>query len=188
MLQKTTPMQYSRKPLIDKRCRRTHQSDGPQKISFKQRMKIRAFGISEFYRGLGANLTGIVPNRGVEMGLFFYLEDLWKMYTAPSRDSEGPQAMPLRFSLLIGATSSTTAQIVTYPLNLIRLRMQVQGMSGRPVLYKNMLHCFCSILRKEGYKGLYRGLLPNLLKGVPSSTTMYVVFMSTKNLLKEKLQ
>ncbi|KNH09778.1 RNA 3'-terminal phosphate cyclase [Perkinsela sp. CCAP 1560/4] len=162
--------------------------DVPQTLTLKHQVKMRAVGISEFYRGIGANLSGIVPNRGVEMGLFFWLQDLWRQRTTPVESQGGSEPLPMRMSILIGAASSTTAQIVTYPLNLVRLRMQVQGMSGRPVLYKNMLHCFCSIIRKEGYRGLYRGLLPNLLKGVPSSTTMYVVFMSTKNFLKHNLQ
>ena len=41
----------------------------------------RRGGAREFYKGLGANLSGIVPNRGIEMGLFFTLEDLWRSST-----------------------------------------------------------------------------------------------------------
>ena len=158
-------------------------------LSRKQKMQIRISGLSEFYRGMGANLAGIVPNRGVEMGLFFWLQDIWKQYavTSPAMKEKANAPLSTKMSMLIGAASSTTAQVVTYPLNLIRLRMQVQGMSGRPIIYRNMMHCFMSILRKEGYIGLYRGLLPNLLKGVPSSTTMYVIFSTTKNFLNERI-
>ena len=188
---KVQSVRKSTKPGLQAGRGALYQTQGPNAwecLPWKQRSFARAIGVSEFYRGLGANLAGIVPNRGVEMGLFFWLQDFWRHYSLPSNATQESLNAPLptKMSLIIGAASSTTAQIFTYPLNLIRLRMQVQGMSGRPILYKNMLDCFLTILRKEGSRGLYRGLLPNLLKGVPSSTTMYVVFMSTKNFLNQK--
>ena len=35
-------------------------------------------------------------------------------------------------------------------------------------------------VRKDGLKGLYRGIVPNLLKAVPSISISYVVFENTK--------
>jgi len=133
-------------------------------------------GIFEFYKGLGANLAGIVPNRGCEMAIFFSLEEAYKSRMGGEKPGVGVLAGN-------GMIASSTAQIVTYPLNLVRLKMQIQGMNGRPVIYNNMLHCLRSILTSEGPPGLFRGMLPNLLKGVPASTLMYVVFRETKNVL-----
>ena len=134
-------------------------------------------GAREFYKGLGANLSGIVPNRGIEMGLFFSLEDLWR--------SSMDYSPPVGVLTLIGMVSSTFAQVATYPLNLVRLKMQIQGVNGRPVIYTSVTHCIRHILCQEGWRGLFRGLLPNLIKGVPASTTMYVTFRATKNALDD---
>jgi solute carrier family 25 phosphate transporter 23/24/25/41 len=136
----------------------------------------RKGGPLEFYHGLGANLAGIVPTRGSEMGIFFSLEAAWKRYTG---------ARPSTLMLMgMGVIASTTSQVLTYPLNLVRLKMQIQGMNGRPRVHANMFQCIQHILATEGAPGLYRGILPNLLKGVPASTLMYVTFRETKLVLE----
>lgn len=38
-----------------------------------------------------------------------------------------------------GMASSTVAQLVSYPLALIRTRLQAQGAKGEPVKYKGMM-------------------------------------------------
>ncbi len=42
--------------------------------------------------------------------------------------------------------------------------MQLQGAGGTKMLYKNPLECARDIIDKEGWKGLYRGMVPCYLK------------------------
>lgn len=53
---------------------------------------------------------------------------------------------------------------VTYPLDVVRRRMQMKGIKQNEFAYRSTLHAFSSILQKEGVRGLYKGILPNLIK------------------------
>ena len=42
--------------------------------------------------------------------------------------------------------------------------LQLQGFNGRPVLYKSLGDCFVQMLRNEGPRSFYRGMLCSYLK------------------------
>ena len=93
----------------------------------------------------------------------------------------------------VGAVASVFAQTLTYPLNLVRTRMQTQGVNGRPKLYKSMSHCFQTIWRTDGFVGLFRGLGANFLKAVPASVLTFMIvdrfqrFVAHREKKKKKL-
>lgn len=47
-------------------------------------------------------------------------------------------------------------QLVSYPLALVRTRLQAQGVGGNPIKYSGMLDVFSQTLRNEGPAGLYK--------------------------------
>lgn len=53
----------------------------------------------------------------------------------------------------------------------------------RPVVYDSMSQCFAGIVRSQGVRGLYRGMLPNMLKAVPAMGISYAAFATLKTLL-----
>lgn len=57
-------------------------------------------------------------------------------------------------------------QIVSYPLALVRTRLQVDGIGGQLRHFSGMSDVFRQTVRQEGFLALYRGLIPNLLKAV----------------------
>ena len=74
-----------------------------------------------------------------------------------------------------GMISSTSAMLVTYPLNLVRTRLQASGMPGAPA-YDGAIDCLKQTLRAGGPLGLYQGLLPNMLKVLPATSISYAVY------------
>lgn len=59
-----------------------------------------------------------------------------------------------------GATGATTV----YPIDLVKTRLQNQrGSLAGEIMYKNSLDCAMKVLKNEGFFGLYRGLLPQLV-------------------------
>jgi hypothetical protein len=62
------------------------------------------------------------------------------------------------------------------PLEVARRRLQVQGLAGRPVLYRGTLDCLRQILRNEGLAGFYAASVPSYLKVAPSIGCMYFCF------------
>ncbi|XP_042304828.1 calcium-binding mitochondrial carrier protein SCaMC-3 isoform X2 [Sceloporus undulatus] len=81
-----------------------------------------------------------------------------------------------------GTVSSTCGQIASYPLALVRTRMQAQAsIEGAPQL--TMLGLFKHILSREGVFGLYRGIAPNFMKVIPAVSISYVVYENMKQAL-----
>ena len=50
--------------------------------------------------------------------------------------------------------------------------------------YDGLVGCVIETVRHEGVRGLYRGIVPNMLKAVPAISISYVVFENTKSLLQ----
>nr|XP_008110762.1 PREDICTED: calcium-binding mitochondrial carrier protein Aralar2 isoform X1 [Anolis carolinensis] len=73
-----------------------------------------------------------------------------------------------RFAL--GSVAGAVGATAVYPIDLVKTRMQNQRSTGSFVgelMYKNSFDCFKKVLRYEGFFGLYRGLLPQLLGVAP---------------------
>ncbi|KAG9160785.1 hypothetical protein Leryth_008614 [Lithospermum erythrorhizon] len=72
------------------------------------------------------------------------------------------------------------ASTVVFPLDLVRRRMQLEGAGGRARVYKTGIFGTLShITKTEGFRGLYRGILPEYYKVVPS---VGIVFMTYEKL------
>jgi solute carrier family 25 phosphate transporter 23/24/25/41 len=61
-------------------------------------------------------------------------------------------------------------------------RLQAQAFHS-PNRYTGMADCFLRTLKREGIKGFYKGLLPNLLKVAPAASITYVVYEKMKKTL-----
>lgn len=68
-----------------------------------------------------------------------------------------------------GATAGAISQTLTYPLDVLRRRMQVTGMKSMGYNYNGSFDAISSIIRQEGLRGLYKGIWPNLIKVTPST-------------------
>ena len=74
-------------------------------------------------------------------------------------------------SLLCGAVSGCVASLSIFPLDLIRRRQQANmgnSTSAREVLNQ--------ILKSEGWRGLYRGIAPEMVKVVPAVAINFYVY------------
>mmetsp|Transcript_14047 Transcript_14047/g.19492 ORF Transcript_14047/g.19492 Transcript_14047/m.19492 type:complete len:613 (+) Transcript_14047:315-2153(+) len=132
---------------------------------------IRKEGFGALYKGLQASVLGIIPYSGVDMAVYFTLRDYYK--------DTGPMGM-----MGCGAVSSTCGMVCSFPLQLIRTRLQATGLDGMP-RYRGIWHCFTSTIRKDGFLGLYRGFGPNMLKALPAISITYTVYETVKKRLIE---
>lgn len=60
-------------------------------------------------------------------------------------------------------------------INLLRTRLQASGSPGHPTVYTGFLDVANQTLAREGWQGLYKGLVPTLAKVVPAVSISYVV-------------
>lgn len=62
--------------------------------------------------------------------------------------------------------------------------MQLEGAGGRARIYKTgLLGTFRRIIHTEGLRGLYRGILPEYYKVVPSVGIVFMTYEMMKKLL-----
>eukprot|EP00891_Asterochloris_glomerata_P006722 jgi/Astpho2/6722/Aster-06741 len=137
-------------------------------------------GVRAFYKGLLPSLIGIIPYAGVDIATF----ELMKQHLLEKYHGD-PHPVSI---LAAGMLSSSVAQFASYPLSLVRTRLQAQGIGGKPMKYKGMTDVLSRTYRNEGMRGLYRGLLPNMLKLAPSAGISWFVFEEAKRQLGLKVQ
>lgn len=65
---------------------------------------------------------------------------------------------------ICGGVASCTAEFFTFPIDLVKTRLQIQGQqveligtTSKAMKYNGMLNCFTVIIREEGLRSLYYG-------------------------------
>ncbi|KAH7295746.1 hypothetical protein KP509_27G063900 [Ceratopteris richardii] len=133
-------------------------------------------GLRGLYKGMGTTLLGVGPNIAIN----FCVYDTLKSFATVGRsDYSGPWT-----SLLCGSVAGITSSSVSFPLDLVRRRMQLEGAAGKARVYRTgVAGMFMQIVKTEGWSGLYRGILPEYLKVVPSVGIVFMTYESIKRFL-----
>ncbi|XP_022103614.1 mitochondrial folate transporter/carrier-like [Acanthaster planci] len=82
----------------------------------------------------------------------------------------------LRYEHLVaGVTGGITSTLILHPLDLIKVRLQVNdGHTTRPT-YQGLVHTCQQVIRQNGWRGLYQGAVPNVW-GAGASWGLYFFF------------
>ncbi|TPX15821.1 uncharacterized protein E0L32_000155 [Thyridium curvatum] len=132
-------------------------------------------GFLALYRGIIPTVAGVAPY----VGLNFMVYEWVRKYLTPDGE-KNPSAMR---KLLAGAVSGAVAQTCTYPFDVLRRRFQINTMSGMGYQYKSITDAVRVIIAQEGIKGMYKGIVPNLLKVAPSMASSWLSFEITRDFL-----
>lgn len=81
-----------------------------------------------------------------------------------------------------GALSKLAASVATYPSQVIRSRLQ-QRMDSRVLKYSGIGDVMRKTMAREGVRGFYRGLVPNVLRVMPQSAITFLVYESVMHYL-----
>lgn len=114
-------------------------------------------GVSGLWRGLKASLV-LVVNPAITYGAYQRLKDV--LYP-------GKTSLRAHEAFLLGALSKSLATIATQPLIVAKVGLQSRpppARQGKP--FKSFLEVMQFIVQKEGPLGLYKGIAPQLLKGL----------------------
>lgn len=90
-----------------------------------------------------------------------------------------------------GILASIISKTAVYPLDTVRKRLQVQGPSRMKYAHRNIpeyttgvVGTIKMILRREGVRGMYRGLTVALVKAAPTSAVTVWTFERVMGMLK----
>ncbi|KVI12157.1 Mitochondrial carrier domain-containing protein [Cynara cardunculus var. scolymus] len=129
------------------------------------RTRLAAQRSTIYYQGIGHALSTICREEG-----FFGL----------------PNDSTVMVSLTCGSLSGIASSTATFPLDLVRRRKQLEGVGGRARVYNTgLVGTFGHIVRSEGFRGLYRGILPEFYKVVPGVGIVFMTYETLKKLLSE---
>ena len=135
-------------------------------------------GFFALYRGIVPTVAGVAPY----VGLNFMVYEIARTHFTP----EGQRDPSAIGKLAAGAVSGAVAQTCTYPFDVLRRRFQVNTMSGMGYQYAGIGDAIRMIVKTEGLRGLYKGIVPNLLKVAPSMASSWLSFEMTRDLVMGK--
>lgn len=138
-------------------------------------------GLKIFYRGISAGLVGIFPYAAIDLGTFTALKSLYTRRTAKAQGILEQDVTISNLAVLpMGAFSGSIGATIVYPINLCRTRLQTQGTFAHPYHYTGFRDVFIQTIRREGYQGLYKGLVPTLAKVCPAVSISYLCYENLK--------
>jgi len=129
---------------------------------------VRQQGITGLYTGWSVTVAGAFVYRAGQLGCFKQIQDM-----NPYKKDKGTMGAVSAFAAV--TVARTVVMPFNYPFDTVRRRMMLQ--SEKPMaerLYKGSFHCFTEVLKKEGPKGMYKGMVPELFRGVGGSLVIVI--------------
>lgn len=133
-------------------------------------------GVFGLYRGLSILIYGSVPKTGIRFGTFEVLKKL-------SQDESGRNTKTSTFLSGMGAGCAESVFAVT-PMETIKVRMVNDRRLPEP-RYKSMFHAVGLITKEEGFKGVYKGVVPTTIKQGSSMAIRFLVVETLKDWWRE---
>ncbi|XP_073315250.1 probable mitochondrial adenine nucleotide transporter BTL3 [Primulina huaijiensis] len=153
---------------------------------------IQSEGFFSLYKGLVPSILSMAPSGAVFYGVYDILKSAYlhspegrKRTENMKQRAEDLNALdqlelgPIR-TLLHGAIAGACTEAVTYPFEVVRRQLQLQGRASR----LSTLDTFLKVIERGGVPALYAGLFPSLLQVLPSASISYFVYEFMKVVLK----
>lgn len=149
-------------------------------------------GLRAFYRGFGPSSIGVFSYIGCNYAIYESLRPIFILYdTESTRNQLGHPSVPGQ--ILTATTASLTSQVLSYPFDVVRRRMQLQG-AWHPQMtfpsYSSSWNCVTEAMR-DGSDGsfrwsnirvLYRGLFVNSVKALPSAVISFLSYEKIRSM------
>lgn len=178
-------------------------SQGEPKVYLNMRAAfvdiIRTRGFQGLYAGLSPTLVEIVPYAGLQFGTYDTFKRwtmAWNRSRSTSTTLDGRDDGLSSFQLFIcGLAAGTFAKAVCHPLDVVKKRFQIEGLQRHPKYgarvehraYRNMYDALRRILQAEGWAGLYKGIIPSIVKAAPAGAVTFVAYEFTSDWLESLL-
>ncbi|CAG4957543.1 unnamed protein product [Parnassius apollo] len=138
----------------------------------------REEGIRTLYRGYPATIMGVIPYAGVS---FFTYDTLKRWYS----EHFGSPATGFT-NIALGGTAGALAQTASYPLDIVRRRMQTARRNTDlsypcPSIVQTLAH----IYRVDGWRGFFKGLSMNWVKGPIAVGVSFATYDFSKTILRD---
>jgi len=139
-------------------------------------------------------MYGILPYAGLKFFVYQHLKQLYWQHGDP-RDlnqmdphDAKHQRLSVPIMLCFGGVAGLVAQTATYPVDVVRRRMQVEGLKvmefgKQEILPRSTPAALLRIAQLEGWGSLFSGLSINYMKVIPSTAIGFSLYDFLKSQL-----
>ncbi|XP_051889088.1 mitochondrial thiamine pyrophosphate carrier [Pristis pectinata] len=130
----------------------------------------RREGPLSFYRGLTPTMMAVFPYAGFQFAFYNIFHRISKWANISSGNVQ---------NLVCGGCAGIISKTLTYPLDLLKKRLQVNGFQearasfGQVQTYNGFLDCVFQVAQGEGLRGFYKGLSPSMVKAAFSTGLVF---------------
>ncbi|KAI4315421.1 hypothetical protein L6164_028233 [Bauhinia variegata] len=135
---------------------------------------IRKDGFASLYAGWGAVLCRNIPHSIIK----FYMYESLKQMMSSLPSSIRPNTLD---TLVCGGLAGCTAALFTTPFDVIKTRLQTR-IPGSLNQHDSVFHGLFKIGKHEGFRGLYRGLIPRLIMYMSQGALFFTSYELSKGL------
>jgi len=129
---------------------------------------VRTEGLRGIFRGLGTTICREVPGFGTYFLAYEFL--------TRSSGENGESGLPIStvHMLLAGGFSGSLSWVFTYPIDVVKTRLQVNGKGGS-YRYSGFIDCWKKSIETDGYSVMTRGLTSSILRAFPTNAATFTV-------------
>ena len=145
------------------------------------RKTFRTEGIRGLYRGLSASYLGVSESTLqwilYEQGKKSLLRREAELAASGRVPTLWDRTVEWTGKLTAAGGAKFVAALITYPHEVVRTRLRQAPLDASgSVKYTGLVNCFVTVFREEGLPALYGGLIPHMLRVVPSAAIMFGVY------------
>ena len=128
------------------------------------------------------------PYIGLNYAIYEFLRPALVVYSSKSEEEENHLGMlhpSIPGQILCAVSAATGSQVLTYPFDLLKRKLQVQGAwlstPTQKVIwpeYASLWDCAKQTMQESKFKvpPFYRGLVPNVVKVLPSALISFLAY------------
>ena len=132
-------------------------------------------GVSGLWKGNGLNCLRVIPSSAIQFASYALYKQLF------FGDDDGRAALAPWQHMAAGGLAGATSTACTYPIDLMRARRTVDF---RGEVDAGLAQNTRNLVRVEGVRGLYRGLVPSLCGIIPYIGIDFAIFDVAKTYCK----
>lgn len=136
------------------------------------KITVQQHGIRGLYRGLSSLVYGSIPKSAVRFGTFEFLSNY-------VRDENGMLTPSKGFVCGLGA-GLAEAVFVVCPMETIKVKF-IHDQTGPNPRYKGYFRGVVQIVQESGFRGIYQGLIPTMMKQGSNQAIRFTVMTSLRN-------
>ncbi|KAL7837914.1 hypothetical protein AOLI_G00263180 [Acnodon oligacanthus] len=132
-------------------------------------------GPTGFFQGLTPTIAREVPGYFCFFGAYELCRTSFADYLHCSKDDIG--VAPIMFS---GGLGGACLWLVVFPMDCVKSRIQVMSMTVKQAgFFKTFMHIF----RTEGFRALYSGLTPTMIRTFPANGALFLGYEASRKLM-----